>query len=724
MNHRSILARLIESGLHTPRVQLRRPATEATGAGLDSLRQSVDRHVLLAEIGRDETGVVRRSHDVDLGRDVAMKLLRRSHLESPEVVTRFVEEAQIAGQLQHPGIVSVYELGLREEQRPYYTMRLVEGETLAALFAAREDSAGARRRLLAIFDQVCQTMAYAHAQGVIHCDLRPDNILVGSFGEVQVVSWGLAKVLGHSDADEIPSGRRPAWEGSATAYLAPEQARRATPDERSDVFALGMILCEILTGELPHATNGKAKFADVGERLAACGADRELATLCRACLSVDPADRPRDAGAVAEAVGAHLATVAERAHRSELAAIEQRAEVERRRTRAEEARAAAREHRRRRRQGLVVAAVLLVAVLVGGAGWRAVESAREERARAVALAVDAQLDEAARLEGLRQWAGAVAAAELARELTQAGDASEALRDRAANSLLEVQERWADARETVRRAAETAALVRRLEEVRLLRAEPSRIHDAYARAFRDFGIDLEDLRSAAAQIRLRNGAATLVPALDHWASLRRRHEGLPEPGRLVAIARAADPDRERNEIRAATDPEQLRRLAARADVARTPARTFGLLALLLMEVDDVTAAVKLLREAVAEHPGDLWLNRDLAEAVTRLEAPRREEALRYLTAAAAVRPASAGLWRALGIAQHRAGEYEEATRSLQRAIALSWGGRPGDWMACAAARACSGLQGLRASEENAAPKVDLTPAERKSDTDSSRPAGDR
>jgi serine/threonine-protein kinase len=678
MSHRSILARLVESGLHAPRVRLRGPASSAQDP---ESRQAGDRHVLLGEIGRDESGVVRRSRDVDLGRDVAMKLLRRSHLETPEIVARFVEEAQIAGQLQHPGIVSVYELGLREERRPYYTMKLVEGETLAALFAARGDSAAARRRLLAIFEQVCQTMAYAHAQGVIHCDLRPDNILVGSFGEVQVVGWGTAMVLGTGDEPHAaPEARRRTWEGSATAYLSPEQAQGGAPDERSDVYALGVILYEVLTGGLPHATNGHTKLADVRAQLAACDADKELVALCGACLSVDPADRPRDAGAVADAVGAYVAGVAERAHRAELAAIEQRAEVERQRARAEEARAAAQEHRRRRRQGLLVAAPLLVAVLVGGAGWRAVESARAERARAVALAVDAQLDEAARLEGLRQWAGAVAAAELARELTRTGDASEALRDRSAKALAEIEERWDSARETARRDAETAELVRRLEEVRLLHAEPSQVDAEYVLAFRDFGVDVEDVQAAVAEIRMRNGAAKLVPALDHWASLRRRHEGLPDPDRLVAIACAADPDAPRNEIRrAAANAEKLRGLAARADVARTPGRTFGLLALLLMEVDDAAAAVTLLREAVAEHPGDLWLNRDLAEAVTRLEPPRREEALRYLTAAAALRPTSAGLWRALGIAQHRAGEHEEAARSFQRAIAFSWSVSPGDWL---------------------------------------------
>ena len=142
------------------------------------------------------------------GREVALKVLRAEHVANPTMVRRLVEEAQIGGQLQHPGILPVYELGLDSAWRPFFAMKLVRGRTLAALLDERGDPSRDRRRFLAIFEQICQTMAYAHARGVIHRDLKPSNVMVGAFGEVQVVDWGLAKVLARGG-----SGRRPGLGG-------------------------------------------------------------------------------------------------------------------------------------------------------------------------------------------------------------------------------------------------------------------------------------------------------------------------------------------------------------------------------------------------------------------------------------------------------------------------------------------------------------------------------
>ena len=116
------------------------------------------------------------------------------------MIQRFVEEAQIGGQLQHSGIVPVYELGQFGDQRPFFSMKLVKGETLAKLLADRGDASDERGKLLGIYEQVCQTMAYAHSRGVIHRDLKPSHIMVGAFGEVQVMDWGLAKVLSSGGA--------------------------------------------------------------------------------------------------------------------------------------------------------------------------------------------------------------------------------------------------------------------------------------------------------------------------------------------------------------------------------------------------------------------------------------------------------------------------------------------------------------------------------------------
>jgi hypothetical protein len=124
-------------------------------------------------------GAVHKGRDASLGREVAVKVLLEAHQEKPDLVRRFVEEAQIGGQLQHPGVVPVYELGQFPDPRPYFTMKLVKGRTLAQLLAERTDPAQDRPRFLKVFEQVCQALAYAHARGVIHRDLKPSNVMVG-----------------------------------------------------------------------------------------------------------------------------------------------------------------------------------------------------------------------------------------------------------------------------------------------------------------------------------------------------------------------------------------------------------------------------------------------------------------------------------------------------------------------------------------------------------------
>ena len=180
-----------------PRILLRETPSDdtpiATGGGAGA--KPSGRYHVLGEIARGGVGIVFKGRDVDLGRDVALKVIRPEYARNPEILRRFVEEAQIGGQLQHPGIVPVYELGLQESGRPYFAMKLVKGETLADQLARRGDATMDRPRLLGIFEQVCQAMAYAHARRVIHRDLKPANVMVGAFGEVQVVDWGLSKVL-------------------------------------------------------------------------------------------------------------------------------------------------------------------------------------------------------------------------------------------------------------------------------------------------------------------------------------------------------------------------------------------------------------------------------------------------------------------------------------------------------------------------------------------------
>src|SRR5262249_34473505 len=150
---------------------------------------------LLAEVGRGGMGVVYRARETAFNRDVAVKFLRERHpADSPEL-RRFLDEARITGQLQHPAIPPVHHIGRLPDGRPFLVMKLIRGRTLEDILNERANPAEDRGRFLAIFGQVCQAIGYAHAHNVIHRDLKPANVMVGNFAEVQVMDWGLAKSL-------------------------------------------------------------------------------------------------------------------------------------------------------------------------------------------------------------------------------------------------------------------------------------------------------------------------------------------------------------------------------------------------------------------------------------------------------------------------------------------------------------------------------------------------
>src|SRR5262245_46637196 len=332
------------------------------------------RYEVLERVGVGGMGIVLRVFDSALERELALKVMRSGR--SPESIRRFVDEARVSGRLQHPGVVPLHELGYLPDGTPYFTMKLVRGRTLGKLLKERLNPAADLTRFVQVFEQICQAVAYAHVQGVIHRDLKPSNVMVGAFGEVQVMDWGLAKAVA---IPSLPEPSRPADEtaqGSVLgtpAYMPPEQALgiAGQVDQRSDVFTLGAILCEILTGQPPypgslteahaHAANGE--IGPALDRLGQCRSDGELVAVATACLQPRPEDRPADAAAVATLVSAYLAQVQARLQRAQ----EEQAAAH---ARAEEAQARARAERRARRLTLGLAAVGLVLVLgVGGGLW-------------------------------------------------------------------------------------------------------------------------------------------------------------------------------------------------------------------------------------------------------------------------------------------------------------------------------------------------------------------
>jgi hypothetical protein len=312
---------------------------------------TISGYVVRGEIARGGMGVILAARDDALDRDVAIKVLVSS---AKAAADRFVAEARITGRLQHPGVPPVHELGTTADGRPFLAMKLIEGRTLQELLDARPSPAADLPHLVQVFEQICQTVGYAHAQGVVHRDLKPLNVMVGAFGEVQVMDWGLAKLLGtpererpetetHGQVATAHATRVGAILGTP-AYMAPEQARGEPVDARADVFALGGILCTILTGAPPHSGRsavdvvGRAAAGDLSHamaRLDGCGADAELVTLVRRCLDPRPDGRSPDAKSVAVAVTAYRAGVEERLRvaDAERAAAQTRAAEQRRRTR-------------------------------------------------------------------------------------------------------------------------------------------------------------------------------------------------------------------------------------------------------------------------------------------------------------------------------------------------------------------------------------------------------
>jgi tetratricopeptide (TPR) repeat protein len=314
-----------------------------------TLPSEAGRFQVLGEIARGGMGVVLRARDPEIGREVALKIVLPEHQHNPTVLLCFLGEARLAGQLEHPGIAPVYDLGQLPDGRPFFVMKLIEGRTLAALLKERSNPNQDLPHFLRYFEAVCQTIGYAHARGVIHRDLKPSNVMVGTFGEVQVMDWGLAKVLARGA--DVPGGPRTAWEGiesregTATGtpgYMPPEQAMGKTDqiDARSDVFGLGGMLCEILTGQPPFVgpeqrdvliQTVRGDLSDAFARLDRCEADRALVRLAKACLMPARQERPADGGAVARAMSAYLAGVQQRLRLAELgqARAEARAEGER-----------------------------------------------------------------------------------------------------------------------------------------------------------------------------------------------------------------------------------------------------------------------------------------------------------------------------------------------------------------------------------------------------------
>jgi len=385
------------------------------------------RYRIKSFISRGGQGKVYRVWDEDLRRNLAMKvLLAKGDAEEPlpahevdtRTLARFLEEAQVTGQLDHPGIVPVHELGLDSRGRVYFTMKLVKGRNLEAIFDLVEEGAEgwSRTRALGVLIRVCEAMSYAHAKGVIHRDLKPSNVMVGKYGEVYVMDWGLARVTGIEDRKDLRvqpapestvlrSARREAaspdsplitMDGDvlgSPAYMSPEQAHGdlKAVGPHSDVYAAGAMLYHLLAGHMPYVPPGKsagnhAVLQRVREgppeplEKVAPGAPGELVAICERAMARDWRERHPDMGALAADLQAYVeGRVVPTYERGALAELRKWV---------------------RRNRGLaaaIAAAVLLALSGMAGVAW--VESARR-RAVSEGLAQVERFADAARIRSL------------------------------------------------------------------------------------------------------------------------------------------------------------------------------------------------------------------------------------------------------------------------------------------------------------------------------------
>jgi Flp pilus assembly protein TadD len=632
---------------------------------------------VLGEVGRGGMGVVYVARDPAMNRQVAVKVLQPRYRNSPTATARFVAEGQVTGQLQHPGVPAVHQIGQLPDGSPFLTMKLVRGDTLADRLAAPASDRGA---LVAAFLQVAQAVAYAHSKGVIHRDLKPANVMVGQFGEVQVMDWGLAKV--HSESPPEPGARasgatvaqslvetdRSSDPGSYTqagsvlgtpAYMSPEQAGGEIDklDERADVFGLGAVLCEILTGHPPYRDRTadavrlravRGQLDDAFARLDGCGADPELIDLCKRCLSPEREARPRNGGEVAAAVSAHLAAVEDRLRRAE------------RDRAAAEARVAEQRKRRRWQAAVAVTAVLILALIGLGAWWVDRQAAEREKERAVAAERDRQ-----------EAAAALAQAE---EALEAGDLSVTDVDLAQAEGRVGSDGPTDLRGRLAAARRDRDLVRDLLEIDdlswspgYIRApEPAEMAAKYRAAVARYGLDVAapDPGATAEAVRASRVSAALLAGLGEWFCTD------PDHPQLRQLLDRLDPDPSREAVRAALqagDAGRVRSLVGALDGSKVPA--WFAVSVGFHRMVPSEDGVRLMTAAWRSHPGHYPLAYRIALRLSATKTDRLPEMLAWARVAVALRPDSPAPNNLLATAWGRLHIWDQAEASARRAIEL-------------------------------------------------------
>jgi tetratricopeptide (TPR) repeat protein len=645
--------------------------------------------LLLRELGRGGMGVVYEALQRSLNRRVALKVLPFAAALDPKQLQRFQNEAQAAALLHHPHIVPVFSVGC-ERGVHYYAMQYIDGQTLAAVLAelrqqAKKEDGGWRiqdrgsqgeaeggtlhdrgphadtkpnsplssilhppssffRNMVNAALQAAEALAHAHEEGVVHRDIKPANLLVDIKGKVWITDFGLARC--QSQAGLTMTGDLV----GTLRYMSPEQAlaKRVLVDHRTDIYSLGVTLYELLTLEPAYRGQDRQELL----RQIAFEEPRplrrlnkaiptELETIVQKATEKNPTERYATAQELADDLRRFLE---DKPIRAKPPTLVQRA----------------RKWSRRHRAVVAATAVVLAMalVLLGGTGGWLVQRRLAAENEALNAIVEAEI-----WEQQARWPEARAAARRAEGLLTGGGGRGELQQR------------------VRELLDDLAMVERLEKIRLDQSQVADNHfdlaaadSAYAQAFRDYGADVEALGlEAVAWIRTRSIAVELAAALDNWAMARRQGRGKVDGTwkRLLALARAADADALRTRVRQAleTEDQTAVQVVAREAESHLSATTLDLVGRALQDRGASTPALALLREGQRRYPGDFWLNHDLAYVLMQGKSPQLHEAIRFYTAAVALRPQSPGVYVNLGGALDHQGRRDEAAAAYCKAIEL-------------------------------------------------------
>jgi eukaryotic-like serine/threonine-protein kinase len=685
------------------------------------------RYDLGERIARGGMGIVYRAHDRLLNRTVAVKVMRGKYMDRPDLLRRFMAEARINGKLQHPGVVPVYDIGTLTDARPFIAMKLIEGKTFSRILRERAGPADNQAHWLKVFEALCQTMAYAHQQGVIHRDLKPDNVMVGAFGEVQVMDWGLAKFLDPADAvaptpdgfeaieksaylsadgtNNTPTGEHPTQAtavvpvgpdtpgmGHTTAgevfgtlaYMPPEQARGEMDrvDRRGDVFSLGAILCQILTGQPPYygptetlremARDGRLFGANI--LLDRCGADQALVILAKHCLGTEPESRPADAGVLTGLVTECLEGLQDRNRQIETTRLKAEARV----AEAEARERIARQARRLSRL-LAVAGVVVAAMLAAGLGWyandRLSRENNEARRRTVALQqIEDSLVEAETMDAQAHSAsgGALARDAAARQALAAFQRADALLSATANPPEELVTRLNQIKSRVDDSERDMRITLAMDQWRvdLFNSNGEFDRDGAAERCRKtmaaIGFDVLDRQhplNLTAELNSHAAGTRVRTALVDWLYLTRSPSQVHV---LSGMLKAADIEADLALVQATlfNDADAVARLVASTNDS-VPAVGVAVAAQILIQAERSIEAEKLLLRGTRLHPNDFNLNAQLGLLLRSRKA--NDESLPYLTAARVARPDSAFINLEYGMALADVGRSDEALEILRGAV---------------------------------------------------------